>query len=216
MTGLDSGATASGRGTPRGSRAATGLRLARLVGIAVLVWLASANRAEAQLGALISPGKLAKGHAALEGIANCQKCHEQGQKVTAVKCLACHAPVADRINRKVGVHKDVKNDCAVCHAEHGGVDGELRPFDQAHFDHAAVTGFPLTGKHALGTSQCAACHKVRSFLTLSSTCVSCHADVHKGSLGPDLHLVPLDADGVQRAQWAVRPHQGALSARRRA
>lgn len=158
-------------------------RVARLVGLVALVWMATAGRAEAQLGALISPGKLSKAHAALEGISSCQKCHEQGQRVTAGKCLACHAPVASRIEKKVGVHKDVKGDCVTCHAEHGGVDGVLRPFDEARFDHAAVTGFALSGKHTLGTSQCAACHKVRSFLTLSSACVSCHVDVHKGSLG---------------------------------
>ena len=149
------------------------------------ICLGCAGRADAQFGALVSPGKLAKGHAALEGISNCQKCHEQGQRVTAAKCLVCHQPVADRISRKVGVHKDVKNECSTCHAEHGGVDGELRPFDPAKFDHTAVTGFPLTGKHAPSDKGCAACHKVRSFMTLSSSCVSCHADVHKGAFGPN-------------------------------
>ena len=84
-------------------------------GMALLVWLRVCGRAEAQLGALLSPGPLAKPHAELEGISNCQKCHEQGRKVTAEKCLTCHAPVADRIARRVGVHKDVKTDCVTCH-----------------------------------------------------------------------------------------------------
>ncbi len=166
----------------------TGSRARRLFCTAGLVCACLAGwpaRADAQFGALISPGQLSKAHASLEGIANCQKCHEQGRKVTAQKCLACHAPVADRMARRIGVHRDVKGDCVSCHAEHAGVDGELRPFDETRFDHAAVTGFALTGKHALGAERCAACHKTRSFLTLTPACASCHADVHKGRLGPN-------------------------------
>jgi len=84
----------------------------------------------------------------------------------------------------MGVHKSVTTECASCHADHGGVDGEMRPFDQRAFDHTAVTGFPMTGKHAPLALQCAACHKERSFLTLTtSTCASCHQDVHMGKFG---------------------------------
>jgi hypothetical protein len=161
------------------------MRIPRVAGVvgAVVVLLLSAGRVEAQLGALVSPGRLARAHAAIEGIANCQSCHERGQRVTAQKCLACHRPIAERISRRFGVHKDVKEDCVACHAEHAGVDGELRPFDQAAFDHAAVTGFALTGRHAPTAAGCAACHKTRSFLALSPACSSCHEDVHKGALG---------------------------------
>jgi hypothetical protein len=83
----------------------------------------------------------------------------------------------------VGVHGSVRNDCVTCHVDHAGVEGELRPFDQRQFDHARVTGFPLDGRHVGLPGDCAACHKERSFLTLSSGCASCHSDVHKGSLG---------------------------------
>ena len=155
-----------------------------VVGVmAVVSWIGLGGRAEAQLGALVSPGRLAKAHASLEGISNCLKCHEQGKKVTAQKCLACHAPIAERIARKAGVHGSATTDCVTCHAEHAGLDAELRPFETKAFNHATVTGFPLDGKHTSSTDQCAACHKGRSFVTLSSTCASCHADVHKGSLG---------------------------------
>lgn len=126
--------------------------------IAVLtVWAfaAGAGTASAQLGSLISPGPLARPHAGLEGVANCAKCHEQGRRVTAQKCLACHQPVAQRIARRFGVHKDAGGECVLCHAEHAGVNGQLRPFDPKAFDHAAVTGFALTGKHALGDSSSA-------------------------------------------------------------
>jgi hypothetical protein len=154
----------------------------RRIGLVVCALVVISARAEAQLGSLISPGKLAKAHEALEGISNCQSCHEKGRKVVAEKCLSCHVPVANRMAKKAGVHRNV-TECVSCHVEHAGVDGELRPFNQKKFDHAAVTGFALTGKHALTSVECAACHKTRSFLTLASTCVSCHADVHKGSLG---------------------------------
>lgn len=151
--------------------------------LALLALCAGAGTARAQLGSLISPGPLARPHASLEGVANCVKCHERGRRVTAQKCLACHQPIALRIARKAGVHKDVGGDCVRCHAEHAGVNGELRPFDQNAFDHAAATGFALTGRHALGAQRCAACHKGRSFVDASPACATCHTDVHKPSLG---------------------------------
>ena len=158
-------------------------RVALPAAVALLAWLAAAGRAQAQLGVLLSPGKLAAAHASLEGLSNCAKCHEQGRKVTAEKCLACHAPVADRIARKVGVHKGVGGDCVSCHADHAGAEGQLRPFDQKGFNHTTSTSFALDGKHAPLATQCGSCHKTRSFLAASASCASCHADVHKGSLG---------------------------------
>ena len=137
------------------------------------------------LGNLLSPGKLSKAHSQLEGIDNCQKCHEPGRRVTAEKCLACHKPVAERIAAKKGVHRDVKGDCVSCHVEHAGVNAELRPFDPKKFDHLKETGFALDGRHAPLAGKCESCHKGRSFLAVQPACASCHADVHKGRLGPD-------------------------------
>jgi hypothetical protein len=158
------------------------MRALSVAGITFVALMTAPPLAEAQLGALISPGRLAKAHASLEGLTNCQSCHEPGRGVTAGKCLSCHRPVADRMAARTGVHGNVK-ECVSCHVEHAGVDGKLRPFDQKAFEHATMTRFPLDGKHALVAADCAACHKARSFLTLTTTCVSCHADVHKGSLG---------------------------------
>ena len=159
------------------------VRPVRVLALATGVWLAAEGRAEAQLGSLLSPGPLAKAHASLEGLSKCEQCHEKGRKVTPEKCLACHAPIAERIRQKRGVHRTAAN-CVTCHVDHAGVDGELRPFDQAAFDHSGVAGFALTGKHAPLATKCAACHKARSFLTASPACSACHTDVHKGSLGP--------------------------------
>ncbi|MEZ5420886.1 MAG: cytochrome c3 family protein [Vicinamibacterales bacterium] len=152
--------------------------------MAVLLCLAAAAPTAAeQLGALVSPGRLAKPHAELEGILSCTKCHEAGERVTAARCLSCHAPIAERIKAKRGVHRSVQGDCVTCHAEHQGTAGELRPFDTSGFDHARETGYPLDGKHAPLAAKCESCHKTRSFLAASTACASCHTDTHKGTLG---------------------------------
>ena len=154
----------------------------RLLVLTLLAWLIASGTAHAQLGSLLSPGPLARPHASLEGLSKCEQCHEKGRKVPAQKCLACHAPVAERIRQQRGVHKGV-TECVACHVDHAGVDGELRPFDQAGFDHAGIAGFPIVGRHAPLASKCAACHKTRSFLTVQPACSTCHTDVHRGSLG---------------------------------
>ncbi len=136
-----------------------------------------------QLGALVSPGPLSRPHAQLEGIRNCQKCHEAGEQVSVRGCLTCHQPIAQRIAAKKGVHRAVTTDCVACHVEHMGIDAELRPFDVRSFDHARDAGYPLDGKHAPLAAQCIACHKTRSYTRLTPACASCHADPHKGSLG---------------------------------
>lgn len=155
-------------------------------GVLVMVFALAAcapRDAAAQLGALVSPGRLSRPHAALEGITNCLQCHTVGRGVAADKCLGCHAPVAQRIAQKRGIHRAVTTDCVACHVEHAGIDGELRPFDLARFNHRTDTAFQLDGLHAPLTKTCAACHATRSFLAAPSACASCHADVHKGSLG---------------------------------
>jgi hypothetical protein len=152
--------------------------------LAVLLLVPAPEGAQ-QVGSLLSPGKLSKPHAKLEGLENCEKCHEPGKQVTAEKCLACHKPVAERIAAGKGVHRDVKGDCVSCHVEHAGVSAELRPFDPKRFDHKAETGFALDGKHAPLQARCESCHKTRSFLGLSPSCASCHKDVHQGRLGAD-------------------------------
>ena len=157
--------------------------LRRWLPLLLLLWWTTP--AAAQLGTLASPGPLSGSHAVLEGLANCQKCHEPGRQVTASKCLACHKPIADRIARKAGVHRDVADDCVSCHVEHMGRAADLRPLDRRAFDHAAETGFPLEGGHAPLSLDCARCHKTRSFLSLNPSCSSCHTDVHRGALGSE-------------------------------
>src|SRR5512137_228824 len=104
--------------------------------VGAALWLAAANLADAQAGAIVSPGPLSKAHAPLEGIANCQKCHEPGRALASAKCLGCHKPIAERIAAKKGVHRDVPGSCEGCHAEHRGLAADLRPLDIKQFNHA--------------------------------------------------------------------------------
>src|SRR5512145_3557946 len=97
----------------------------RVLLIAMLMLMAqaaAARSAYAQLGALVSPGRLSRAHASLEGIGNCLSCHSAGRGIAAEKCLTCHKPVADRIAQRKGVHRSVTTDCVACHVEHAGVD----------------------------------------------------------------------------------------------
>jgi hypothetical protein len=131
--------------------------------------------------AQISPGPLSRAHAKLEGSTRCLDCHDPGEGVSAVKCLACHKPLQERITAGKGLHaRPEYRDCKACHVEHQGVEYELvwwGKAGQASFDHAQ-TGHPLAGKHA--TLACNQCHKMRSYLGNVTVCASCHKDEHRG------------------------------------
>jgi len=108
----------------------------------------------------------------------CVKCHTKPPKQQVLafdKCSRCHQDP----------HKGTfKQDCGACHTE--------SLFGRAKFDHAKGTKFPLTGKHE--PLACVKCHKGVAigkatpardvdFRGLSTTCLSCHTDIHKGQLG---------------------------------
>lgn len=136
----------------------------------------------AQFGELVSPGELSKAHQKYSGIKNCNVCHGPDQNVLDAKCLDCHKELAARIKANQGFHADKKTQCITCHSEHLGKDFDIRQLDLKKFSHDQ-TGWPLAGLHARITD-CAACHKTRSFLGLSTDCTSCHKDPHLGRL-PD-------------------------------
>jgi len=56
--------------------------------VAALVLTAAGARAD-----IFSPGPLAQGHADLEGLKNCTKCHVAGSKLSNDTCLACHTAI---------------------------------------------------------------------------------------------------------------------------
>jgi len=143
---------------------------------------------------LISPGKLASPHSALEGMRNCTQCHALRQRGSAnPKCLECHAPLAKRIADSTGLHATYGGrNCAACHKEHFGPTYRLVELDTATFEHGK-TGYDLRLGHA--TVACGDCHTPehivsaevrafkgqhraldRTFLGLPTACRSCHAD----------------------------------------
>ncbi len=162
------------RGAARGAHAWIGC-------LATAAALGLARPAGAQLR--VSPGPLARAHAALEGVGNCGRCHDSVQGVSAPRCLACHRPIAARIAAKTGVHREVNGHCGRCHVEHRGIDADLRRLDTGAFDHENQTGFALDGEHRTLALTCSACHKKRTFLAARPVCGSCHADAHRGGLG---------------------------------
>ncbi len=152
-----------------------------------------------------SPGELSRPHASLEGLSNCTKCHEAGQKLSQASCLSCHSELARGIREGQGFHGRIpqaQRTCESCHREHQGRAYALvdwGPKKQRGFNHGARTGFPLEGQHA--RTGCEQCHQPqliedetlrallkkqpgrKSFLGLSTGCEACHFDEHRGQLG---------------------------------
>ncbi len=144
--------------------------------------------------AQISPGSLAAVHSQLEGMSNCTKCHELGDKVTNAKCLACHTELKVRIDQNKGYHSSSEvrgKNCTSCHSDHHGVNFQILRFEKEKFNHN-LSGFTLTGAHAKKT--CKDCHKPEfiankaikakkfTFLGLRTDCLGCHVDYHQQTL----------------------------------
>jgi len=164
--------------------------------ISILLALSSIQSLYAQL----SPGDLQKSHAQLEGLENCTKCHGVGQQISSSKCLACHTILQDQIQNKKGLHANPGYEqCEKCHIEHQGRDFDLIYWENGreNFNHKK-TGYTLEGKHA--QLECRNCHKPTNiqnqallrqkgknlqttFLGLSTDCLSCHRDEHRGQVG---------------------------------
>jgi hypothetical protein len=149
------------------------------------------------VSAQISPGELSKAHAELEGVSNCTKCHDLGNKVTRKKCLECHQAIKSLIDAKKGYHASAEvssKDCYVCHNDHHGRNFQMLKFDKSNFDHGK-SGFELKGSHT--KEDCKACHKpsfikdpevrknTSTYLGLNKECLSCHDDFHKGRMSPN-------------------------------
>lgn len=147
--------------------------------------------------AQISPGELTTAHSNLEGMSNCTKCHEIGEKVLNSKCLDCHKEIKSLINAGRGYHsysEVKKKQCANCHNEHHGRNFRIINFKPDDFDHSK-TGFKLTGAHT--TKECKDCHqskfisdnkykkKNKTYQGLDAKCASCHEDFHQGTLGKE-------------------------------
>ena len=173
--------------------------LASCLALTALMVSGTTRTLEAQL---ISPGKLTNAHGELEGMRNCTQCHELRKPgIQNERCLACHEPLAKRVEAGRGYHAQVEGNCASCHKEHFGAEFDMVRFDSAGFEHREA-GYELGGAHT--RLDCRDCHtpelitavEVRvfkregkalnhTFLGLGTTCLSCHQrdDPHDGQLG---------------------------------
>lgn len=147
------------------------------------------------LKAQISPGRLSKAHAHLEGLSNCTKCHVLGKKETSSKCLECHVEIQNLTSIPKGYHGSsevIGKQCHECHGEHFGRDFRVVVMDEEKFNHN-LTGYRLEGKHR--EAGCKDCHKPelimqrisqktvgQTYLGLGTECISCHEDVHQKTL----------------------------------
>jgi hypothetical protein len=162
-------------------------RLLPLLLLAASLVLTLAMAAAPSGGAQESPGPLSVAHAAKPGDAACAACHTAPGQVGPAKCLSCHGEIASRVAAGTGFHRDKAEECAVCHVEHQGREGQLVPLDPADFDHAE-TGADLRGAH-LKVKVCEACHTAaatlprahgRSYLFKVRGCRGCHTPPHPG------------------------------------
>jgi hypothetical protein len=143
---------------------------------------------EGILNKLLAPGPLVKGHADLEG-KDCLKCHDVGKGVSDKLCMDCHKAIRVFVEKKKGYHGLTTQSCRECHQDHKGRNFDSISVNQEKFDHSALTGYKLDGKHA--EIKCEKCHvdkygeksvlagKTR-YLGKQATCVSCHKkdDIH--------------------------------------
>lgn len=166
--------------------------LRRLVLVAALLLVATAAPAQ------ISPGPLAKPHAALEGSLKCAQCHAGKKEEMAQACLSCHKEIAALSREDRGFHtRDKVAECASCHPDHAGRDFDMVSWpggSAERFDHRRA-GWALEQSHA--TTRCADCHAPKNRVSrvvalapskggrwtgLETGCVACHEDVHRGQL----------------------------------
>ena len=156
--------------------------------LCALAWAAIASVAHADFFSS-SPGPLSQPHAALDAKDHCADCHIDGRKVSREKCIACHAPIADRQQAGKGLHANQKamgRPCELCHVEHKGRGKDVMGWGafggKDHFEHNTYTGFVLEAKHKDVT--CNKCHGqktstgTQSFLKAPTLCASCHQNPH--------------------------------------
>jgi hypothetical protein len=148
----------------------------------------------------ISPGPLARPHAALEGSLQCAQCHGNRKEALPGQCVACHREIGWLLSQRRGLHaREGRTACASCHPDHAGADFALVSWTADSlraFDHLR-TGWALEGAH--GQVACARCHRTEfrlgeaarrlpgpqpspGWVGLERECTACHIDVHRGAL----------------------------------
>jgi hypothetical protein len=111
-------------------------------------------------------------HATLD----CTACHINNKyQGTPAACYACHQADYKGATNPSHVQAALPHDCGICHTTVNWLN--------AKFDHAAYTGYALTGLHA--TLKCAQCHINGNYAGTPTACVSCHQGDYDGTRNPN-------------------------------
>jgi hypothetical protein len=156
--------------------------------LVLLEGLVMHSAAALDIETLVMPDEVVASHAEFE--TECSACHAAFSRDRQNSlCLDCHQKVGADQQAGRGFHgRDVDAqaaECAACHTEHIGRDGNIIVFAPQSFDHAS-TDFELLDKHI--DVECEDCHEpAASYRDAPSQCVSCHLedDVHAAGLGEE-------------------------------
>jgi hypothetical protein len=96
-------------------------------------------------------------------------------------------------------HGPLRLPCAQCHSPAGWSPARISDA----FDHARL-GFALVGAHVQAT--CRSCHTQLDFRGTSRECAACHADPHRGELGPNCARCHTSRSFIDRS-LAASAHQ---------
>ncbi len=113
-------------------------------------------------------------------VADCESCHKGaavGQyQGLSTDCVSCH--MNSYLSTKSPSHTALgfPTQCQQCHTT-------MDTWAGARFDHAAFTGFALTGAHA--QLDCTACHVGGKYQGTPTNCVGCHLKDFNGAKDPD-------------------------------
>jgi hypothetical protein len=106
----------------------------------------------------------------------CATCHVNGNYTTLpTLCYGCHQKDFTGTTNPNHVTSGFPTTCDTCHT--------TSAWDPATFNHAAFTGFALTGAHA--TLTCVQCHVNNNYNLTSTACATCHITDFNGTTNPN-------------------------------
>ena len=112
--------------------------------------------------------------------ASCDVCHKNGAlsqfNTMSTACVSCHQKDFQAAKNPDHVAGKFATTCESCHS----ADNWLN----ARFDHS-LTGFPLTGGHAVPPAQCTDCHVNNNYNLPQTTCVGCHLNNFQNTQNPN-------------------------------
>ena len=117
----------------------------------------------------------------LHATVDCEACHATGQYTgLSTECVSCHLQAYQSTTNPSHVASHFSSDCSQCHTV------TKVQWSNAAFTNHAISGFPLTGQHAV--IACAACHNVNGqsvYAGLPMDCYGCHQANFQAATDPN-------------------------------